>query len=323
MKVLLTGGAGYIGSHVNKLFTQKGHETVVLDNLFRGHRDAVLSGKFIEADLLDYPTVERTLRDEAIEAVVHFAGLIFVGESVGEPQMYYENNVIGSLNLLRAMKNAGIKDIIFSSTAAVYGFPDKVPVSESAALKPINPYGWSKLMMERYIEDYCSAYGMRSVILRYFNAAGADPEGFLGERHDPENHLIPLMLMAVKDRSRTLTIHGTDYPTPDGTAIRDYIHVMDLAEAHALGLEKLAGEKEGFCGKYNVGIGRGFSVNEVLLASALATGSEPMAVYGPRRAGDSAELVADSALIRRELGWAPRWPELNSIIEHAWNFINR
>ncbi|HUU26394.1 MAG TPA: UDP-glucose 4-epimerase GalE [archaeon] len=321
MKVLLTGGAGYIGSHANKLLNRNGVETVVLDNLSRGHAEAVKWGRLEVLDLLDYESLARLFRAEHFDAVLHFAAYIFVGESVKDPETYYLNNVVGSLNLLRAMREHSVDKIIFSSTAAVYGTPRQLPIPEKHPLEPISPYGWSKLAIERMIIDYGRAFGMRSIIFRYFNAAGADPECETGENHDPENHLIPLVLKAALDPGRTVTVFGTDYDTRDGTCIRDYIHVNDLTEAHLLGLQNLieGQSDEGELSKvYNIGNGSGFSVQEVIETSARVTGRAPSVRYGARRAGDPPVLVASSDKLRSELGWKPRYPDLESIIAHAW-----
>ncbi len=319
MKILLTGGAGYIGSHANKLLSSRGHETVVADNLGRGHREAVRWGRLAQVDLLDEATLDKLFEAEKFDAVMHFAALIFVGESVKHPGRYYRNNVQGSLNLLRAMRKYGVGRIIFSSTAAVYGTPETSPLPEDHTLGPINPYGWSKLMIEQTIRDFCSAYGMKAVIFRYFNAAGADPERETGEKHDPENHLIPLVLKAVRNPARSLKIFGSDYDTPDGTCVRDYIHVCDLAASHLLGVESLMEPGgEGTARVYNVGNGEGFSVREVIEATAKVTGKKPRVEQAPRRSGDAARLVASSEKLKRELGWRPEYPELVKIIEHAW-----
>ncbi|MBW7998263.1 MAG: UDP-glucose 4-epimerase GalE [Candidatus Glassbacteria bacterium] len=319
MKVLLTGGAGYIGSHANKLLSARGHETVVADNLARGHREVVKWGRLEQVDLLDKGGLDKIFAAEKFDAVLHFAALIFVGESVRHPDDYYRNNVQGSLNLLRAMRSHGVGRIIFSSTAAVYGTPETSPLSEDHRLAPINPYGWSKLMIEQVIRDFCSAYGMKAVIFRYFNAAGADPDCETGENHDPENHLIPLVLKAVRNPERSLKIFGTDYDTPDGTCVRDFIHVNDLADSHLLGLESLMEPGgEGTARVYNVGNGEGFSVREVLETAAKVTGKLPGVEEAPRREGDAARLVASSEKLRRELGWRPAYAELTKIIEHAW-----
>ncbi|MBN2288613.1 MAG: UDP-glucose 4-epimerase GalE, partial [Candidatus Glassbacteria bacterium] len=322
MKVLLTGGAGYIGSHVNKLLHSRGIETVVLDNLQYGHAGAVRWGRLVEADLLDYEALDSVFAGAGFEAVLHFAAYIFVGESVSDPEKYYRNNLSGGLNLLRAMRAHSVDKLIFSSTAAVYGVPSRVPIPEEHPVAPINPYGWSKLALERMIADYSRAYGWRSIIFRYFNAAGADPEGEIGENHDPENHLVPLLLKATLDPGRSLTVYGTDYDTPDGTCIRDYIHVMDLADAHWLGLERVTGGQAGNkpCEVYNIGNGSGFSVRQVIDSAVRVTGRTPQIVYGPRRPGDAPALVAESRLLKEELGWRPRYQELDTIIADAWRW---
>lgn len=323
MKVLLTGGAGYIGSHVNKLLDSKGVETVVLDNLQYGHREAVKWGRLVEVDLLDYDALNEVFAGSNFDAVLHFAAYIFVGESVSDPEKYYRNNLMGGLNLLRAMRANSVDKIIFSSTAAVYGEPHQVPIPEDHPVIPINPYGWSKLILEQMIADFSRSYDWRSIIFRYFNAAGADPEGEIGENHNPENHLIPLLLEATLDSKRSLTVYGTDYETPDGTCIRDYIHVMDLAEAHWLGLmrvmEKESGPSEPFQ-IYNIGNGNGFSVREVISSAARVTGKTPEIIYSSRRPGDAPVLVADSSRLRNELGWEARHPNLDSIIADAWRW---
>jgi UDP-glucose 4-epimerase len=323
VKVLLTGGAGYIGSHVNKLLNSKGIETVVLDNLQHGHAEAVKWGRLIQGDLLDYNTLNQVFSEHAFDAVLHFAAYIFVGESVREPEKYYRNNLMGGLNLLRAMRANSVDRIIFSSTAAVYGVPSQVPIPEEHPVAPINPYGWSKLTLERMIADYCLAYGWRSIIFRYFNAAGADPGGEIGEKHDPENHLVPLLLKAIIDPQRSLTVFGTDYDTPDGTCIRDYIHVMDLADAHWLGLARVmengAGQ-DGCCEIFNIGNGNGFSVRQVIDSAARVTGQTPAITYGTRRAGDAPSLVAQSSRLKEELGWKPRHDDLDKIIADAWRW---
>ncbi len=325
MKVLLTGGAGYIGSHANQLLAQAGIETVVLDNLSRGHREAVQWGRLETMDLLEHDHLREFLARERFDAVLHFAAWIFVGESVKEPEAYYRNNVAGSLSLLRALRDCGPHRLIFSSTAAVYGDPVRVPLDEAHPLAPISPYGWSKLMIEQMIRDFAAAYGLRAIIFRYFNAAGADPAGAVGERHDPENHLIPLVLRAVTRPDCPVTVFGTDYDTPDGTCIRDYIHVRDLVEAHRLGLVRLLedGIPAGECRVYNIGNGNGFSVREVIEAAARVTGQAPAVRYGARRAGDPPRLVAASDRLKSELGWQPEYPGLEEIIRHAWQWHRR
>lgn len=323
MKVLLTGGAGYIGSHANKLLNTNGIETVVLDNLSRGHLEAVRWGRLVRADLLDYAALESLFAAELFDAVMHFAAFIFVGESVSQPEMYYHNNLAGSINLLRAMRAHGVGRFIFSSTAAVYGMPQRTPIDEEHPTGPINPYGWSKFMIERVLADFGAAYGLRSVVFRYFNAAGADPDCETCEKHDPENHLVPLVLKAILDPSREITVFGEDYATPDGTAVRDYIHVMDLAQSHLLGLRSLMDSTAANgapCRVYNIGNGAGFTVKQVIDAACRVTGGSPRVTIGPRRAGDAPQLVASSGKLRRELGWTPRYPSLEDIIAHAWEW---
>jgi len=323
LKVLLTGGAGYIGSHVNKLLDSRGIGTVVLDNLRYGHREAVKWGRLVQADLLDYKALNKVFSGGGFDAVLHFAAYIFVGESVADPEKYYLNNLAGGLNLLRAMRENSVDKLIFSSTAAVYGVPSRVPIPEDHPVAPINPYGWSKLALERMIADYSLAYGWRSIIFRYFNAAGADPGGEIGEKHDPENHLIPRLLKAILDSGRSLTVHGTDYDTADGTCVRDYIHVMDLADAHWRGLMRVAGEKSGqggSCEIFNIGNGSGFSVQEVIASAARVTGRTAAINFGPRRPGDAPVLVADCSRLRRDLGWEPQHAGLDKIIADAWKW---
>lgn len=323
MKVLLTGGAGYIGSHANKLLNAHGIETVVLDNLSRGHVEAVRWGRLERLDLLDHDGLDRLFAAERFDAVMHFAAFIFVGESVKHPEMYYHNNLAGSINLLRVMRAHGVDKFIFSSTAAVYGLPEESPIAETHPVGPINPYGWSKHMIERVLEDYGAAYGLSSVIFRYFNAAGADPDCETGENHDPENHLIPLALKAALDPAREITVFGEDYETPDGTCIRDYIHVTDLADSHLLGLRYLldGGDKGGQpCRVFNVGNGAGFTVRQVIETAGRVTGRSIRVRLGKRREGDAPSLVAASDKLKRELGWKPRYPELEDIIAHAWEW---
>lgn len=316
MRVLVTGGAGYIGSHTVKELVLAGHEVTVVDNLVGGHREAVDDrADFIEIDMADYLGVSRALREKDIEAVVHFAAFIEVAESVEDPFKYYRNNFSATLNLLEAMREVNVNKIVFSSTAAVYGIPNQVPIDEKQDRKPINPYGRSKMMTEMAIEDAAKAYGLGYAILRYFNVAGAAPDGSIGEAHEPESHLIPRILAAVS-AGRPIGIYGTDYPTPDGTCIRDYIHVVDLANAHLLALEKIkAGEGE----IYNLGSENGFSVRDVIAACRQVTGLEVLTEEHPRRPGDPAALIASSGKIR-SIGWVPRYPELETIIAHAWNW---
>ena len=318
MRVLVTGGAGYIGSQTAKALARAGHEGVVLDNLVTGHRDAVKWGPFIEGDLGDKELVAKIFKEHRIEAVIHFAASLLVGESVTNPQKYFWNNVVNTLLLLDVMKACGVKYIVFSSSAAVYGTPEKLPITEDHPTSPVNPYGDSKLCMERAIRWYCVAYGLRGAALRYFNAAGADLEGELGEEHDPESHLIPLVVKAALGQRPDVEVYGTDYPTPDGTAIRDYIHVVDLADAHVRALEYLAGGGEST--ELNLGTGKGHSVREVVAGvGKLCNGGVP-AKDAPRRAGDPAVLVADPSKAREVLGWEPQYSGLDTIIQSAWKW---
>lgn len=315
-KILVVGGAGYIGSHMVKLLLATGHDVVTLDNLSTGHRDAVLGGEFIEGDLANRALLDAVFARHIFDGVMHFASFIQVGESVVAPAKYYRNNLVNTLNLLDAMVDHGVKTFLFSSTAAIFGEPKYMPIDMAHPQDPINPYGRTKWMVEQVLQDYDQAYGLKSICLRYFNAAGADPDGELGERHDPETHLIPLVLQVAAGRRSHVTIFGTDYDTPDGTCIRDYIHVMDLCAAHLLALKRLW---EGAASTvYNLGNGAGFSVQEVIDTARTVTGREIPFVIGPRRPGDPARLVADASRARLELGWQPQYPELAVIIEHAW-----
>jgi UDP-glucose 4-epimerase len=316
MKILVVGGAGYIGSHMVKMLTAQGHAVVTFDNLSSGHRDAVLGGEFVLGDLADQAALDNVFKLYQPEAVMHFASFIQVGESVRKPDMYYRNNFSNTLNLLDAMVAHQVKHFIFSSTAAVFGEPDYVPIDEAHPNRPVNPYGRSKWMVEQVLADYDLAYGLKSVCLRYFNAAGADPEGLLGERHDPETHLIPLILQAASGRRDTIQVFGRDYDTPDGTCIRDYIHIVDLCSAHALALAHLTqgGQSE----RYNLGNGAGFSVQQVIDTVERVTDNTVTVIDGPRRAGDPARLVADATRARNELGWKPEFAELEQIVAHAW-----
>lgn len=316
MKLLVTGGAGYIGSIVSRQLLEAGHEVVVLDNLERGHRSAVAPGaRLIEADLREPGEVARAV-GEGFDGVLHFAALALVGESVSHPERYYRTNVVGTLNLLEAMHHAQISRLVFSSTCAVYGQPDEVPISEEAPPRPANAYGASKLAVDGMIGDVCRAYGLGAVSLRYFNVAGAS--GDAGEDHYPETHLIPNVLRAAQGRSPHVEVFGTDYPTPDGTAIRDYIHIEDLATAHILALDATA---EGEHAIYNLGTGNGFSVREVIDAAREVTGAEITVIESPRRPGDPPRLVAASGKIRADLGWEPRKPHLSEMVGDAWAFI--
>jgi UDP-glucose-4-epimerase GalE len=318
MRVLVTGGAGYIGSQTAKALATAGHEGVVLDNLVTGHREAVKWGPFVEGDLGDKDLLAKIFKEHRIEAVIHFAASLLVGESVTNPQKYFWNNVVNTLLLLDAMKAGGVKHIVFSSSAAVYGSPEKLPIPEDHPMRPVSPYGDSKLCMERAIRWYCVAYGLRGVALRYFNAAGADLEGELGEEHDPESHLIPLVVKAALGQRPDVEVYGTDYSTPDGTAIRDYIHVVDLADAHVRALEYLAGGGEST--ELNLGTGEGHSVREVVACVGKLCDGRVPAKDAPRRAGDPAVLVADPSKARQVLGWQPQHSDLDTIIQSAWKW---
>jgi UDP-glucose-4-epimerase GalE len=314
--VLITGGAGYIGSHTTRLFRERGVETIVLDNLSTGHRAAV-QGTFAELDLADRDGLLALLKKHRPTAVVHFAARTYVGESVENPSIYYRENVIHTWNLLEAMRAADVRSIVFSSTCATYGEPQKVPIAEDHPQAPVNPYGETKLAIERALGWYQRAYALRFAALRYFNAAGADPDGEVGEDHDPETHLIPLAIEAALG-GKGLEIYGTDYPTPDGTAIRDYIHVQDLADAHVAALNKL---REGATSLHvNLGTGRGHSVREVIAAVEKVSGKKVPARETGRRAGDPPALVADARLAAEVLGWKARIPDIETIVEHAWRW---
>ncbi|MEO7097492.1 MAG: UDP-glucose 4-epimerase GalE [Polyangiales bacterium] len=319
MRVLVTGGAGYIGSVVVHELARVGHTPLVLDNLQQGHREALAAGvTFVQGDVADRPLVEKLLRDEQVEAVVHLAADSVVGQSVVDPARFYRNNVSGSLALLDSMRAAGVRAFVLSSTAAVYGEPKKQPIDEQADLAPTNPYGETKVAVERALRWYDGAYGLRSISLRYFNAAGA-AEG-LGERHHPETHLIPIVLQTAAAQRADVSIFGDDYPTPDGTCVRDYIHVVDLANAHVLALEALSrGAKTT---AYNLGCGGdGYSVKQVIEVARAVTGAPIPTRMAPRREGDPAVLVASSARIQRELGWRPERQDLRVIVESAWRFM--
>jgi len=317
--ILVTGGAGYIGSHTIKELLRDGRDVVALDNLSAGHRELVLCEDLVEGDLADSPLLKRTFKRYPIRAVIHFAAHTSVPESVSHPGKYHWNNVGCGLNLLEAMVEAGVKMIAFSSSAAVYGDPVRVPIPEDHPQEPKNPYGRTKLMFEGVLHDYGVAHGLRHVSLRYFNAAGSDPEGEIGECHDPETHLIPIVLEAAAGKRPHVEIFGADYDTPDGTAVRDYIHVTDLARAHVLALKALEGR--GTAPAYNLGIGRGYTVREAVEICRKVTGREIRAIEGPRRAGDPAALVADPSLAKRDLGWAPKFTTLEPIVETAWAWM--
>jgi UDP-glucose 4-epimerase len=318
MRILVAGGAGYIGSHMVKRLLAADVDVIVLDDLSTGYRDAVKGGTFVEGDIADRSLLDGIFRRHAIDAVMHFASFIQVGESMKKPGIYYRNNLSATLNLLDAMVAADVRHFIFSSTAAVFGEPKYVPIDEEHPKRPINPYGRSKWMVEQVLEDYDRAFGLKSVCLRYFNAAGADPDGELGERHDPETHLIPLLLQVASGRRKSIAVFGDDYPTPDGTCIRDYIHVTDLCEAHLLALGHLQAHNRSE--RYNLGNGNGYSINEVIAAVESVTGRPIPREVQERRAGDPPRLVADASRARQELGWSPRFSDLESIIEHAWRW---
>ncbi|MGN6136312.1 MAG: UDP-glucose 4-epimerase GalE [Aureliella sp.] len=317
MKVLVIGGAGYVGSHTVRLLMGAGHEVWVYDNLSRGHRQSVPPGRLIEGELADRAHLIDIFRDYEIDAVVHFAAFALVNESVQHPAIYYQNNVAATLELLEAMRSAGVWRIVFSSTTATYGQPEIVPIAESTLQLPINPYGFTKLVIEHALADYAQAYGFGCAALRYFNAAGAHPEGIIGEDHDPETHLIPIVLQVALGQRESISVYGTDYPTPDGTCIRDYIHVDDLGSAHLKALQLLA---PGMNLQLNLGTGHGHSVQEVIEACRRVTGHQIPAVEAGRRAGDPAELVADSSLAQRTLDWKPEYTDIEDIVRTAWKW---
>ncbi|MBI2870425.1 MAG: UDP-glucose 4-epimerase GalE [Candidatus Omnitrophica bacterium] len=322
MACLVTGGAGYIGCHIVQRLVDEGVRTVVLDDLTKGHRELVPRGAdFVEGSTADPDGVAETLKRFHVESVIHMAAHCEVGESVRDPEKYFTNNVSHGLTLLEAMVRCGVKEIIFSSTAAVYGEPEEVPIPEHHPLRPTNPYGWSKLVFERALETYRAAGFMRTVALRYFNAAGADPKGRFGEDHEPETHLIPNVLNAVLGKIPRLEIYGTDYATADGTAVRDYIHVSDLAEAHVLAYRALRAGKDSAV--YNLGNGKGFSIREIVQATEALLRKKVPFVDRPRRPGDPAVLVASSERIRRELGWRPRYSDLDTLIGSAWKWASK
>ncbi len=318
MNVFVTGGAGYIGSHTVKLLLEQGHRVMVYDNLSEGHSSSLPQGVLVRGDLGDLQTLTQALSSEPFDAVMHFAAHCYVGESMVDPEKYYINNTLNSLNLLRAMRVAGVQKIVFSSTAATYGNPqDDSLIREDHPQNPINPYGRTKLQFEEMLADYARAYKFGYTALRYFNAAGAAPDGSIGEDHDPETHLIPIVIEAALGKREKVNIFGTDYSTPDGTCVRDYIHVYDLAQAHILALQALApGEGR----MYNLGNGQGYSVRQVIEAAERVVGQSIASEESPRRPGDPPVLVASSERISKELGWKPQFADLEEIIRTAWNW---
>ena len=323
MRILVTGAAGYIGSHTARLLMDRGHDVFVFDSLTRGHSEAInrlgLSDRFFAGDLNEPARLDHAFTVARPDAVLHFAAYALVGESVIRPDIYWKNNLVGSLGLLEAMRLGGVKKLVFSSTCATYGIPDQVPMNESLPQSPINPYGQTKLAMEKAIIDYAHAFGTKAISLRYFNAAGASEKGDIGEDHEPESHLIPLAIRAAQGTSKPLTIFGTDYPTPDGTCIRDYIHVNDLAEAHIAALLHLDRQSTGTHDAFNLGTGRGYSVKEIITCCEEITGLKVPHTFGPRRDGDPPVLVADPSKAAKILGWKAK-EGIVSIVRSAWNW---
>ncbi|MHB1155414.1 MAG: UDP-glucose 4-epimerase GalE [Phycisphaerales bacterium] len=322
MNVMVAGGAGFIGSHAVKQLIEAGHHVVVVDNLFRGHREAVHpKADFVEADLADTDLLEKTLAEHQVECVMHFAALAYVGESVTQPLDYYDKNTAGTISMLKAMKKIGVKKMVFSSTCATYGEPATMPIVETMPQCPINPYGWSKLFVERILIDYAASDPRFAFIApRYFNVAGSAEDGSIGEDHQPESHLIPVVIQAALGLRDKITVFGTDYPTPDGTCIRDYVHVTDLCDAHILAMNTLSPGDARF---YNLGIGRGYSVREIIESVKRVSGRRFTIEYGERRPGDPPTLYADAGKVEKELGWKPNYTDLDKIVATAWNwFVN-
>lgn len=316
--ILIVGGAGYIGSHTNKIMSQRGYENVVFDNLVYGHREAVKWGKFVFGDLCNKDQIRSCLEENRIDAVMHFSAFAYVGESVIKPALYYQNNVVNTINLLDVMRQYDVRYFIFSSSCATYGMPKQVPITEEHPQQPINPYGRTKFMIERILEDYDHAYGIKHISLRYFNAAGADPEGEIGERHEPETHLIPLTIFAALGKRDSISIYGTDYPTDDGTCVRDYIHVNDLADAHIKALEYL--RDSGQSAVFNLGNDNGYSVREIIDRVKMVSQRNFNVVEQERRPGDPPVLVSSSDRAANILGWTPKFADIDSIIATAWNW---
>jgi len=324
MRILVTGGAGYIGSHTVKILLEKGYEPVIFDNLSSGHRELLPGGIFIQADLREKERIEKVIREYRIEAIIHFASLIQVGESYDNPRLYYTHNLITTLNLLEAMLEAGVKKFVFSSSAAVYGEPRFVPITEDHPVNPTNPYGQTKAFIEKILADYGRAHGLSYISLRYFNAAGADLDGRRGELHEPETHLIPNIMLHLLNKKPYFELYGDDFPTPDGTAIRDYIHVLDLAEAHVLALTSM--EEKPVQAVFNLGTGQGYSVREIISWVERITGKKVNLRIRPRRRGDVPILMASKEKATRELQWEPRYSDIETIIRTAWqwhSYINQ
>ncbi len=317
MNILVTGGAGYVGSHASRMLDRAGHDVWIYDSLVYGHRAAALPGKLIEGDLMDRSKLIDVMKEKKIDAVMHFAAFAYVGESVEKPHKYYQNNIVAALSLMEAMRESGVDRFVFSSTTATYGEPDSIPIKEDERQDPINPYGFSKLVIERALADYAHAYKWGYAALRYFNASGASPDGDIGEDHAPETHLIPLVLQVALGQRENITVFGNDYPTPDGTCIRDYIHVDDLGSAHVRALELL---KPGEGLKLNLGTGNGTSVRQLIDACRKVTGHAIPEVMGDRRPGDPPELVADSSLAQKVLDWKPQYMDIEPIVETAWRW---
>jgi UDP-glucose-4-epimerase GalE len=328
ISVLVVGGAGYIGSHMVKMLKGKGYQVTVFDNLSRGFRDAVMTDDFVQGDLLNVSDIRNNFQSRTFDVVMHFSALCYVGESVQSPLIYYRNNVEGTMNLLHAMKEADVNKIVFSSSCAVYGIPEQIPITEEQLKCPVNPYGWTKLFAEQILHDAAHAHGLRSISLRYFNAAGLDPKGVLGERHDPETHIIPLVLKEAlrvqhggNPDDTTLHVFGNDYNTPDGTCIRDYIHVQDLCDAHTAAMHLLLEEKVNGAEAFNLGNGKGFSVRQVIDACTRVTGIDIRYKIAERRPGDPARLVGSAEKAKKVLRWQPQFTELDAIIRTTWKWF--